>query len=374
MSPTLSLIIMFLINESQSPPEATTFERVLPSKGGLNGRKDTMTLSTIPATKPRHSFMMMSPRHSVDRSLNTKDIPGAFVSPRWEKFALRRPPLPEVDGSTPANHYPPVGRRPQNLSLTTADIEFCQSRASAGNMKTPRMLNPLAPRYSFAASEAPPAPRPRGRETGPDPALYNGDIELSWPRPQIPLDRPARDGFLKPSLPNNPKYGRQGFSQSLEAKDVNYPWPPIGQRPGFFGDRPLEVGGPLDPDYRVAVAPGCTSLAQVWEEERAAEENGSLPKAPKALLTPIGEVSGSRPGNAGIRDNGEAQLSLVTQDLTGASPQQYVGHCPWTMKGNSNGKPRFYEPWDIPGAQADTIPHGPKGTRMVKKAEPIVRM
>lgn len=335
-----------MIKESVCSADATSFERVSPLRpagGSLSSRKDTMTLSTMPK-KP--TVISGTVRRETDFSLQTRDILGAFVSPRWDRFVQNRPPPEEVEGSTSLSHYPPIRLRPQNLSLTTADIEYCLPRRR-DEMVTPRQVNPLEPKYSFSASEAeaPPAPPFSGRQTN-----YIGDIEFTSPKPRIPLDKPARDS-MKPTIPNAPKYGRGGVSASLFAKDVNFP-------NGEPRKRKLEGHPPLEPLYRVPVVPACTSVAHTWEEERR-----TTLRTPAAEVITIGEVPGGKPGKCGIRDNGEAQLSLFAADLAGAAPQRYVGHCPWSLKGKSNGKPRFYDPWDIPGAQADSITHGPNRKR-----------
>jgi hypothetical protein len=73
--------------------------------------------------------------------------------------------------------------------------------------------------------------------------------------------------------------------------------------------------------------------------------------------TIIGPVAGSKPRRVHL-DNGEAQLSLFTQDVDGATPQRWAGKTPINLYGPPPARPCFHEPRDIVGAQADCVKRG----------------
>merc|ERR1719388_457701 len=75
----------------------------------------------------------------------------------------------------------------------------------------------------------------------------------------------------------------------------------------------------------------------------------------------IGHIDGSIPRTL-IRDNGEPTLSLLREDLPAATPMRRIGSLPYSMYGPP-GNRRFsasLDTQDIHGAQADTLPRGPR--------------
>lgn len=117
---------------------------------------------------------------------------------------------------------------------------------------------------------------------------------------------------------------------------------------------------PLEPRYTVPVADACTSLHVRWAEEKAKE--GHSP--PETRSTEIGQIHGSQPKQRHV-DNGEPQLSLESGDIYGGTNLRRVGGMPHSIYGPYGNRPpqsSNLHTKDIEGAQAGTLPFGPKPT------------
>jgi hypothetical protein len=141
---------------------------------------------------------------------------------------------------------------------------------------------------------------------------------------------------------------------SLKANDIMGHVPPRDTGP----KKSFRASDPLNPVYTVPLThnPPGTSLHATWDEERKANTGCKSTKA-----ATIGDIHGSKPKTR-ARDNGEPTLSLVREDLPTACPMRRIGSLPYSIYGPP-GNRRFsasLDTQDINGAQADTLPRGPR--------------
>jgi len=299
-----------------------------------------------------------------DRSLMTQDLPRAtptlahpttknFTPMAWKR--LEKQEMPEVEGSKARTHYPDVqASRLRDLSLTASDIDYAQPKKgganSEGRSRIDGKVDPLRPMYAMSSSladAAPLAPRTSGKCT-----LDVSDIEFAAPKPQIHHLREYRDPLLCEGEFRSKHWRQQRAAASATPRTPKTP-----------KNRADEVErrctNPLDPTYRVHVSAASTSLHVRWAEERMAEGTA----LPKTQAEEIGTVGGARP-RTNIHDNGEPQLNLETGDIHGASMMARVGRLPYSIYGPAGVRAQStsLQTSDIPGAQADTVPRGPRSS------------
>jgi len=322
-----------------------------------------------------------------DRSLMTSDLsraqpmlahPTSGVGEPLAWCTMRKPPLEEVPKSRPFSHYPPVqGGRPRDLSLTTSDIELAQSkrseRNSEGRARLDCMVDPLSPRYQMVTSEAPP---PLTTRDAGGSGLDVSDIEGAMPAPAVPVRRHYSETmkceaeFHSPRLDEalNVAFARSqalaagtGTMGSLKDAVAQPSHARLCTQPRLEGPKGFRrATDAQDPVYKVPLTRGvpATSIHARWDEER-------LPmgkEAPPVEHMEIGRVPGSVPCN-GIRDNGQPFLSLETRDVPGAGAIHRVGQLPYSLYGPQGNRPNYSSSLhtaDIKGAQASTLPRGPR--------------
>jgi hypothetical protein len=267
---------------------------------------------------------------------------------------MQKPPLPEIELSKAATNYPPVPQqRPRDLSLTTWDIEYATPVTKG--LKTPRVLNPGHPHYTLASSEAKPSTPPR--QSGRDPLAVN-DIPYTSPQKLVPSRNEYRDTMMVEDEFKSQKKKAHELTMSLKPHDIMGNVPPRENGP----QKSFRASDPMDPTYEHHLLhdrhPPGTSLYFTAEEEKSSKISKG---APPSQYGTIGHIDGSKP-RALTRDNREPQLSLCREDLPTAYPMRRIGSVPYSMYGPP-GNRRFstsLDTEDIFGAQADTLPRGPR--------------
>lgn len=111
-------------------------------------------------------------------------------------------------------------------------------------------------------------------------------------------------------------------------------------------------GHPLSPRYHLPVAEASTSL-----HVRFQCEHHEMASPPPTRREELGPVEGSKPRTE-IKDNGEPQFNLCTEDVPGARPIRRVGVLKVPLYGPVGKRPQSnsLQNADIEGAQADTRP------------------
>lgn len=293
-----------------------------------------------------------------DRSLLTKDI--ALAQPHYRHLNyLEKPDLsvgctePEHAGGRARSYYAPMDRRPRDLSLTTADIEYAQPKKVRS--KGARHTDPVCPNYELPSyfKPADDPPRWNGRHTN-----DISDIEKSGPK----VLHPERNYVRDPNDARDIEYAQPCYEERLQLRQSS-------SQPRL--DRSLNVTditgirqirsrctNPLDPVYKVTTA-GTTSLFAKYSEER-----GMQVKQSPVQVSEIGEVPGSKPRKLQW-DNGEPQLSLLREDIAGTLPQRWVGAVPHNIYDPPEIRPMisFHDPNDIAGAQVGTLKKGLEASR-----------
>jgi hypothetical protein len=280
----------------------------------------------------------------------------------WKYFETRE--KVEIEKSKATTHYPPVTRRPRDLSLKTSDIELAQAKriGFVPRQRPACIIDQLTPSYQFTSHEAEPSSeyRPSGRC-----ALDVSDIEGACPKSLHPV-RNAYGNPLKCEIEFRSR-GRQASAAGKLVAGGLSALHTTSMTPRHVNDsleerRPLRPreGHPLEPKYVVhhPTNTAATTLHVRW----TAEKHIHGEQHPEVAPEEIGSVPGSKPRTE-IRDNGEPQLSLATQDIAGARSQLRAGTLPYSMYGPSGKRPALSSSLntaDIVGAQASTIKHGPK--------------
>jgi len=301
-------------------------------------------------------------------SLKTQDIYKAQPHYEHTKY-LNKPELsvgntnPTHPGGRARTYYAPMDRRPRDLSLTTADIEYAQCKPSSH--KGNRHTDPVCPQYelpSYVAREPTP-PRFNGRHTN-----DIADIEHSNPR----VLHPDRNYVRDPNEARDIEYASANYRE----RNPRHPPRPRADRSLDVQDisgtkrMPARDTNPLEPVYKVPTHRVTTSLHTRFSEEQ--HHGVELP--PREALE-VGEVQGSKPRKLQW-DNGEPQLSLQRQDLPGAVPQRYVGHVKHNIYDPPEVRPMvsFHDPHDIPGAQVGSLKRGLASRRSVNPLNPAYTM
>lgn len=267
---------------------------------------------------------------------------------------MEKPELPEVEKSRAETIYPPIHPlRERDVSLATHDI------SGAGpclpGLKTPRIVDPGRPHYTLLSQETvePSPPRHNGRD-----AMHLADIHKATPAPTFPVRRQYRDTMQVEDEFKQTQRNAHGLTYHLTTHDVNTL---------MSVDCPIKtsrVTNPLNPSYPHSLPENVTStsLHCTWDEEKKQVNRGDHKKgAPSTARGDIGEVHGSVPRTL-TRDNGEPFLSLFRDDLPSAAPQRHIGTLPYNIYGPPGSRPfsTSLDTVDIPGAQADTLPRGPR--------------
>jgi hypothetical protein len=323
-----------------------------------------MSLDTIqPKDVPRGRVYEFK---DEDLSLKTMDIERAQPYYNHKRY-LEKPTFtvgitdPGHVGGKARTYYPEMDRRPRDLSLTTADIEYAQPKSvkAKGNRHT----DPLQPQYELPSCNVRPQTPPRwnGRYTN-----DISDIELSNPKKLIPDRNYIRDpndaSDIEYACPNykarnfGPMHA-ESHSTSLDVRDIteNKKTAPRGTNP-------------LEPVYKVPTST-VTSLPHTWTEEGGTY---NVQQAPMEAHT-VGPVAGSRPRKLQW-DNGEPLFSLLREDIAGAAPQRWIGAVPFNIYDPPSVKPAisFHDPHDIPGAQVGTLKKGIEGSyRTLNPCDPL---
>lgn len=326
-------------------------------------RHDGMSLDTIQPKDVPRGKVQYPKEHSL--SLMTEDIDRA--APHYAHLQyLQKPDLavgctdPDHFGSRARTHYPPMDRRPRDLSLTTADIELAQSKAK--KPKGNRHVDPICPNYELPSCHMRPVTPPRfnGRH------LHDiGDIEHSRPKVRIPTRNYSRD----PNDASDIEYASANYQERVHRQT----------RTGLRQDRTFNVKdinegkpvqarstNPLDPVYKVPTT-ATTSLHARFNEEAAAGVG-----MPPREAEEHGHVHGSKPRKLQW-DNGEPLFSLLREDIAGTVPQRFVGAIPVNIYDPPEVKPviSFHDPHDIPGAQVGSLKKGIEGSRRAGQTNPL---
>lgn len=325
--------------------------------GRFSQRSDTMLLDVV---RPGDTLRGCPKNYKdYDPSLTTSDIHRAqpeIAHPTYNGHHtmpfkhMQKPPMPEIYGNRAMTHYPRLhSERPCDLSLTTWDVDGC--RPDTKGLKTGRVTNPCNPQYTLMSNEAKPSTPPR--HSGRDQIAVD-DIRGTSPQKIFPSRNEYRDTMkVEDEFKVQKKKGHE-LTMSLKAHDIIGHVPPRGSGP----QRSFRNSDPLNPTYEVPLTrgPPGTSLHVTWDEEKKANKG-----APPSMTGTIGEIEGSKPRTL-MRDNGEPQLSLLREDLPTAAPMRRIGALPYSMYGPP-GNRRFsasLDTHDIFGAQADTLPRGPR--------------
>lgn len=329
-------------------------------------RHDTMSLDIVrPKDIPKGKVMYVKEELM---SLKTDDLHKA--QPHYEHLKyLNKPDFsvgctePDHAGGAARSYYPPMDRRPRDLSLTTADIELAQSKNKS--WKGNRHTDPVCPNYelpSHVRREATP-PRWNGRHTN-----DTSDIEQSRSRvlhPERNYRRDPNDGRdIEFSTANYrermQRQSTQGPRQdrAFDVRDITQPKGP-----------PARTTCPLDPVYTVPTS-RTTSLHAKYNEEHALGVQTHDVQAEEH-----GHVHGSKPRKLQW-DNGEPQFSLVREDIAGAVPQRWVGSVPQNIYDAPEVRHMmsFHDPCDIPGAQVGSLRKGIATGRVMNPLNPRYTM
>jgi len=319
-------------------------------------RDDGMSLDIIhPKDIPRGKVPFVK---DEDRSLKTQDIDRA--APHYPHLNhLNKPDFsvgctdPDHVGGKARTYYPSMDRRPRDLSLTTADIELAQTKAS--KFKGNRHVDPLCPNYELPSTNARPITPPRwnGRHTN-----DISDIEKTHPKVRIPDRNYLRD----PNDASDIEFASANYlervhrqtrntvraDRSMNVKDINQ------KKPLHTAPR---CSNPLEPEYRVSTT-ATTSLHTMYTEE----QGNDVRLHPRECET-HGHVHGSKPRKLQW-DNGEPQFSLMREDIAGTVPQRWCGAVPFNIYDPPEVKSviSFHDPHDIPGAQVGTLKKGIEGS------------
>lgn len=328
-------------------------------------RTDGMSLDIIhPKDVPRGKVPFIK---DEDRSLKTQDIDRAAPHYRHMNY-LEKPDYsvgctdPDHHGGRARSYYAPMDRRPRDLSLTTADIELAQTKAS--KFKGNRHTDPVCPSYELPSTNLRPITPPRwnGRH------LHDlSDIEKSGPKVRIPTRNYIRDpndaSDIEFSSANYQervhRRTRQGKPDiTMNVKDINQT-KPLHSAP--------RCTNPLDPEYKVSTT-ATTSLHTKYTEEMGRRDVKLHAKEAEIH----GHIHGSKPRKLQW-DNGEPQFSLVREDIAGTVPQRWVGAVPTNIYDPPEVKPviTFHDPHDIPGAQVGTLKKGIEGSRRGGSTNPL---
>jgi len=327
-------------------------------------RTDGMSLDIIhPRDVPRGKIPFIK---DEDRSLMTHDIGKA--QPHYPHLNYLDKPDYSV-GSTDPDHfggrartyYAPMDRRPRDLSLTTADIEYAQPLAS--KFKGNRHTDPVCPNYEMPSTHMRPITPPRwnGRH------LHDiSDIEKASSKIRIPDRNYVRD----PNDSSDIEYASANYQERVQRRtrngkpDITMNVQDINQiKPLHYAPRCLN---PLEPVYKVSTS-ATTSLHTKFSEE--------LGRSDVQLYNPEeqyhGEIAGSKPRKLQW-DNGEPQFSLVREDIAGTVPQRWVGAVPCNIYDPPEVKEviSFHDPHDIPGAQVGSLKKGIEGSRRAGTTNP----
>ncbi|CAK9079832.1 Uncharacterized protein SCF082_LOCUS38092, partial [Durusdinium trenchii] len=302
-----------------------------------------------------------------DRSLLTEDLdraqpllshPTSFTGAPIPWKDVQKPPLEEVPKSRSNPLYPPVKRRPRDLSLKTSDIDYAQPKKPivSERRRSNCIVDLLTNSYQFTSSEVP--VQPDFRTTGRC-AMDCSDIEGTWPHP-LPAKSVPQDPMKIEDEFRNPRHHSVLAAASaslLNTGSLSARGPRASERAGLerWEVNPLKVGQrqghPLSPRYHLPVAEAGTSMHVRFQCER--HDLGDHP--PPTQCEEVGFIDGSKPKTE-IRDNGEPQFNLCTEDVPGAQPRRRVGVLPVHLYGPPGNRPQSnsLQNADIEGAQADT--------------------
>eukprot|EP00930_Biecheleria_cincta_P072660 TRINITY_DN60014_c0_g1_i1.p1 TRINITY_DN60014_c0_g1~~TRINITY_DN60014_c0_g1_i1.p1 ORF type:complete len:420 (-),score=40.78 TRINITY_DN60014_c0_g1_i1:59-1318(-) len=303
--------------------------------------------------------------HDLERAQPTLAHPISSAGAPIPWSLIQKPELAEVPYSRPKVHFPPLRRRPRDLSLKVDDIELAQAPA----LRQPRVRpdrEPNAPTYMTMCYDAPPPPMwsPSGRH-----ALDVSDIDGAQPAPALPV----RNQYGNPMKCEDEFKSRrhrvaiaeaaasfEGTQVSEQSRGMASPRraeaTPRGDS-SMVRPTTLREGHPLQPKYVVPVAEAGTTLHIRYGCERVHVGDDK----PATVAEELGDIEGSRPKQV-IRDNGEPQTSLCTSDIPGARPMRRAGVMPIHIYGPAGRRPpqsTNLDTGNIDGAQADTRNRGP---------------
>jgi hypothetical protein len=302
-----------------------------------------------------------------DRSLKTTDIDKAL--PHYPHLNyLQKPDYcvgstdPDHFGGRARTYYPPMDRRPRDLSLTTADIEYAQAKAS--KFKGNRHTDPVCPNYELPSTHVRPITPPRwnGRH------LHDlSDIEKSNSTVRIPTRNYVRD----PNDGSDIEFASANYQERVHRRtrggkpDITMNVKDINQTKKLhYAPRCVN---PLEPEYKVSTT-ATTSLHTRYTEEMGRSDV----KLHATEAETHGHVHGSKPRKLQW-DNGEPQFSLVREDIAGTVPQRWIGAVPVNIYDPPEVKPviSFHDPHDIPGAQVGSLKKGIEGSRRGGTTNPL---
>lgn len=327
-------------------------------------RTDGMSLDIIhPRDVPRGKIPYIK---DEDLSLKTADIDRAL--PHYPHLNyLQKPDFsvgntdPDHFGGKARTYYAPMDRRPRDLSLTTADIEYAQA---TNKVKGNRHTDPTCPNYEMPSTHVRPVTPPR----------WNGrhchdisDIEKSCSKVRIPTRNYVRDTNDASDI----EYASANYQERVHRRtrngkpDITMNVKDINQtKPLHYAVR---CSNPLEPEYKVSTT-ATTSLHTKYTEELGRGD---------VRLHPVddglhGQVHGSKPRKLQW-DNGEPQFSLVREDIAGTVPQRWVGAVPCNIYDPPDVKEviSFHDPHDIPGAQVGSLKKGIEGSRRGGSTNPL---
>lgn len=328
-------------------------------------RHDGMSLDIIhPKDIPRGKVPFVK---DEDRCLKTQDIDRA--GPHYPHLNYLQKPDYSVGCTDPDHHggrartyYAPMDRRPRDLSLTTADIEYAQSKAS--KFRGNRHTDPICPNYELPSTHMRPITPPRwnGRHTH-----DVSDIEKCHPKVRIPTRNYVRD----PNDASDIEYASANYQERVHRRtrggkpDITMNVKDINQTKKLHY-APRQTC-PLDPQYKVSTT-ATTSLHTKYNEE--------LGRSDVNLHSKEGEIHGHVHGSKPRKlqwDNGEPQFSLMREDIAGTVPQRWIGSVPINIYDPPEVKPviSHHDPHDIPGAQVGTLKKGIEGSRRAGSTNPL---
>jgi len=302
-----------------------------------------------------------------DRSLKTQDIERA--APHYPHLNyLQKPDYcvgstdPDHFGGRARTYYAPMDRRPRDLSLTTADIEYAQAKAS--KFKGNRHTDPICPNYELPSTHVRPVTPPRwnGRHTH-----DITDIEKSNSKVRIPTRNYVRD----PNDASDIEYASANYQERVHRRtragkaDITMNVKDINQtKPLHYAPRCVN---PLEPEYKVSTT-ATTSLHTKYTEELGRKDV----ELHRTEAQVHGFVHGSKPRKLQW-DNGEPQFSLVREDIAGTVPQRWIGAVPINIYDPHEVKEviSFHDPHDIPGAQVGTLKKGIEGSKRGGSTNPL---
>jgi len=328
-------------------------------------RTDGMSLDIIhPKDIPRGKIPFIK---DEDRSLKTQDIDRC--QPHYPHLNYLNKPDYSVGSTDPDHHggrartyYAPMDRRPRDLSLTTADIEYAQAKAS--KFKGNRHTDPVCPNYELPSCHVRPITPPRwnGRH------LHDiSDIEKSSSKVRIPTRNYVRD----PNDSSDIEYASANYQERVHRRsragkaDITMNVKDINQtKPLHYAPR---CTNPLEPEYKVSTT-ATTSLHTKYSEE--------MSRSDVQLHRKEAEIHGHVPGSKPRKlqwDNGEPQFSLVREDIAGTVPQRWIGAVPINIYDPPEVKEviSFHDVHDIPGAQVGTLKKGIEGSRRAGTTNPL---